>query len=859
MLKRIFVKYSIALLIFFSSICYALILNPNSSQNPPPVLPSDTFSVASSQLGLSGPLSIGLSHDNSLGYIWNAQYAKKITDHFALAGLAEYGNNSYRYGGTIGFSLMQNELLKFSAERLSQILNFNFDSGNVSQRMAQNAYGLDYQHVFNHGIFQDISLNGYYANTPNKTLDAVDFLTNGGILSTNYRNVAGGTSFGFNVGSDIKLSKYTALAGHVFYDRVYYNTINQNSTEDASGLGASLAVNQIINKHFKLVAEGSTRKIYDTLKFGISWLPPVLAKNGFELSLLGERIVPHNQTDNSNIVGLKLSFNSGMIGAKDAEYQLPDANVLRDLDQYVKSPAVHMEQVLAIADQRTVAKAPFLDPLNPITPSIGGLAGNEIIRIHGAGLSGATGVTFDGIPGSNFSVQNSGEIDVTTPQHAIGTVNVVVLHPAGNITTHFTYANSNKNTPSNTNVSCTPMSASTLGGDEITCTFTLTSPYSPPDTSIQPRLYISGAADQSRGNWVKETEPYVVRFSMPAYAAGIYTLEAFYVGSNRSGNILHMVDTFQYIAPPPVIESVTPNTGPIQGGTSVTIHGSNFSGATQVAFGNNVAQIESISSTQIVATSPSIIINAKTNAPDPVPAALLHITVTTPGGTSATSSADEFTYTAIPPYITSQPSSKSVMAPASATFSVVAAGDSGYSLNYQWYKNGTAIPNATNASYTTPATSLADSGATFYVVVSGYGELPPVQSSSATLTVEPSSLQITTQSTGAPKTSINSIFTDLNNDIRTVPKSTTFSTLSTVKKVDKVLSVPKKVTKKSPPVIKTAIEKKSIVTPPIKTTQSIKTQASTNVVETSSYSGKINELWVQLLNKTNFVKDIIKK
>ena len=65
-----------------------------------------------------------------------------------------------------------------------------------------------------------------------------------------------------------------------------------------------------------------------------------------------------------------------------------------------------------------------------------------------------------------------------------------------------------------------------------------------------------------------------------------------------------------------------------------------------------------------------------------------------------------------------------------ATFSVTAAGTS---LHYQWKKNGTAIPGATAATYTTPATQFSDTGTTFSVTVSNSSG--SVTSNSAKLTV----------------------------------------------------------------------------------------------------------------------------
>ncbi len=74
----------------------------------------------------------------------------------------------------------------------------------------------------------------------------------------------------------------------------------------------------------------------------------------------------------------------------------------------------------------------------------------------------------------------------------------------------------------------------------------------------------------------------------------------------------------------------------------------------------------------------------------------------------------------IPPGIISHPSSQTVTAGQTATFSVVATGTA--PLSYQWQKNSVNIPGATAASYTTPATTLADSGATFRCIVSNlYG------------------------------------------------------------------------------------------------------------------------------------------
>lgn len=86
---------------------------------------------------------------------------------------------------------------------------------------------------------------------------------------------------------------------------------------------------------------------------------------------------------------------------------------------------------------------------------------------------------------------------------------------------------------------------------------------------------------------------------------------------------------------------------------------------------------------------------------------------------------------AVAPTISAQPASQTVTAGQTATFSVTASGTSPFS--YQWLKNSANISGATAASYTTPATTSADNGGKFDVVVSN--SAGSITSAMATLTV----------------------------------------------------------------------------------------------------------------------------
>jgi hypothetical protein len=94
----------------------------------------------------------------------------------------------------------------------------------------------------------------------------------------------------------------------------------------------------------------------------------------------------------------------------------------------------------------------------------------------------------------------------------------------------------------------------------------------------------------------------------------------------------------------PAVTGLSPASGAAAGGTSVTITGTGFTGATAVDFGTTAASFTVNSATQITATSP-----AGTGT--------VNVTVVAPSGTSTISSVDQFSYVASPTFTLTGPAS----------------------------------------------------------------------------------------------------------------------------------------------------------------------------------------------------------
>jgi hypothetical protein len=107
----------------------------------------------------------------------------------------------------------------------------------------------------------------------------------------------------------------------------------------------------------------------------------------------------------------------------------------------------------------------------------------------------------------------------------------------------------------------------------------------------------------------------------------------------------------------------------------------------------------------------------------------------------------------VAPQITTRPVSQTVNVGQSATFSVVATGTA--PLSYQWSKDGTPIAGATAASYTTPATTVADNGSTFSVLVTNLAGNAPSSSATLSVTAAPAGTDVVTYKNDVARTGQN--------------------------------------------------------------------------------------------------------
>ena len=205
----------------------------------------------------------------------------------------------------------------------------------------------------------------------------------------------------------------------------------------------------------------------------------------------------------------------------------------------------------------------------------------------------------------------------------------------------------------------------------------------------------------------------------PPHAAGAVDV----VVTNPDGQSARLAGAFNYqgpATPPPAVTSVGPSSGPVAGGTNVTIAGSGFAAGAAVHFGSSAAASASVASeTSITATAPS------------GAAGRVDIVVTNPDGQSGRL-VEAFTYTAPgapapPPPPAAAPPTLSGITPASgptAGGTTVTLSGSGFVAGATVTFGGTAASSVTVASGTsiTTTTPARTAGAADVVVTNPDGQ-----------------------------------------------------------------------------------------------------------------------------------------
>ncbi|WP_022899088.1 IPT/TIG domain-containing protein [Humibacter albus] len=219
-----------------------------------------------------------------------------------------------------------------------------------------------------------------------------------------------------------------------------------------------------------------------------------------------------------------------------------------------------------------------------ISPDHGPQDGGTNVTITGSGFTKATAATFDGTDGTAFTVVDDSHITVATPAHDPGAVDVVVDSPDGDSApVTFTY------TPGTAVTGVDPATGPEAGGTVVTITGQCF-------TGADDVLFggVSAAAFTVDGDTqITATAP-----------AGTGTVDVTVIGSSDCGTGTD-ADAYTYEAAP-TIQSLTPSEGPVAGGTTVTITGTGFTGATAVTFGGETATGFSVDSpTQITVVTPA--------------------------------------------------------------------------------------------------------------------------------------------------------------------------------------------------------------------------------------------------------------
>ena len=269
------------------------------------------------------------------------------------------------------------------------------------------------------------------------------------------------------------------------------------------------------------------------------------------------------------------------------------------------------------ADRYTYTPAP-VPAVTSLSTSAGTTAGSTQVIISGSGLTGASEVLFGDVPAA-FAINSDSQITVFSPPQAAGTYDVTVVTPGGTsvVSSADEFTVSNASAPSVSGLSLT--TGTTAGGTVVTIT----------GSNFTGSQAVNFGTVQATDFTVIDDNTIIA--TAPPQAAG--TVDVTVTTFSGTSSAVSADEFTVTNASTPTVTGLDVSSGPSTGGTTVTLLGANYTGATSVSFGG-------VSTTDFVVNSDnSITVTAPAQA-----AGMVDVTVTTFAGTSSTSSADQYTY-----------------------------------------------------------------------------------------------------------------------------------------------------------------------------------------------------------------------
>jgi hypothetical protein len=229
--------------------------------------------------------------------------------------------------------------------------------------------------------------------------------------------------------------------------------------------------------------------------------------------------------------------------------------------------------------------------INSAAPNSGSDAGGTTVTLSGSGFTSSASVYFGGIAAQSVSVVSSTKLQAVTPAHASGTVSVAVTENSYNrykqsttLASGFTYTSSTTLSVSG----ASPISGPSSGGTAVTLT----------GKGFQAGATVRFGGSPSTAVTVASSTQ--INAMSPAGSAGSVSITV----TNPNTQSASLASGFTYSSAP-AVSSISPNSGPVTGGTTVKIFGSGFQSGASVAFGGiDATSVTLVSSTEIQAVSP---------------------------------------------------------------------------------------------------------------------------------------------------------------------------------------------------------------------------------------------------------------